>query len=235
MRLVRIAHHLCEALLRYGPGAVAHDIGYRAINTLADLQILKGMTAQLNDVRDPNLFKAPEFEGRFVSPDELAQISEARHGLSAEFLRSAKGRGDRCYALFHGDALASFGWYTEMPTPIDQHFVLHFDPAYTYMFNGYTLPAYRGMRLHAVGMCRALREFTEQGKKGLISYVESNNFASLRSVARMGYRIFGSVLALRVAGHSFTHASPGCAEYAFRLEPSSSDSSSIFGKTSVSA
>ena len=48
--------------------------------------------------------------------------------------------GDRCYALFDGELLAAYGWYSDLPTPIDEHFVLHFDRAYTYMYAGYTLP-----------------------------------------------------------------------------------------------
>ena len=35
--------------------------------------------------------------------------------------------GDRCYALFDGERLAAYGWYSDLPTPIDEHFVLHFD------------------------------------------------------------------------------------------------------------
>jgi len=232
MQVVRIGRHVREAFQRYGTSAVVHDHGCHAANIVADFQILKGMTAHLRDVRDPRMFEAPPFEGRFVSADELARHHEGSYGLSAEFLRDASDRGDRCYGLFHAGVLASYGWYTAVPTPIDGHFVLHFDPAYTYMFNGYTAPAYRGLRLHAVGMCQALRAFTEEGKKGLISYVQSNNFASLRSVARMGYRTFGSIYALRVGGVAFSYATKGCASYDFRLVPDASASSSIFGKRS---
>ena len=178
MQVVRIGRHVREAFQRYGTSAVVHDLGCHAANIVADFQILKGMTAHLRDVRDPHMLETPRFEGRFVSADELARRYEGSYGLSVEFLRDASDRGDRCYGLFHEGVLASYGWYAAVPTPIDGHFVLHFDPTYTYMFNGYTAPAYRGMRLHAVGMCQALRAFTEEGKKGLIAYVQSNNFAS---------------------------------------------------------
>lgn len=136
---------------------------------------------------DPRLYDATGFRGRFVSADELARTHANTHELSAAFLRRAELRGDRCYAMFDGDALASYGWYSDLPCEIEiEHLVLHFDPSYTYMYKGYTVPAYRGARLHAVGMCQALRAFTAEGRAGLISYVQSNNFASLRSAARMG-------------------------------------------------
>jgi hypothetical protein len=138
--------------------------------------------------------------------------------ISPPIFCTRRARGDRCYALFDGESLAAYGWYSNLPTPIDEHFVLHFDRAYTYMYGGYTLPAYRGKRLHAVGMCRALRAITEEGKKGLISDVFSNNFASLQSVTRMGYRIFGEVYLFRAGNHCFTYATNGCRNYGCWVE-----------------
>jgi hypothetical protein len=208
-----------ENVQKYGLQAAVHDIECRAVNRLAHFQILKGMSVRIQDVRDPALFEAPGFEGRFVGEAELARFAcDGAHDFSTEFLHEARARGDRCYALFDGDALAAYGWYSGLPTQIDEHFVLHFDPAWTYMYKGYTVPAYRGKRLHAVGMCRALRAFTEEGRKGLVSYVFSNNFASLHSVTRMGYLIFGDVYVLRAAGHSFSYATRGCRDYGFWVE-----------------
>ena len=60
---------------------------------------------------------------------------------------------------------------------------------------------------------------TDEGRLGLVSYVMSNNFASLRSVGRMGYRIFGEVYLLRVGGRRLTYATKSCRDYDFRVEP----------------
>ena len=177
------------------------------------------MTVRLQDVKDPKLFEAQGFDARFVRGDELAMFArEPAYQISADFLHKARARGDRCYALFDGERLAAYGWYSDLPTPIDEHFVLHFDSAYTYMYAGYTLPAYRGKRLHAVGMCRALRAITEEGKNGLISNVLSNNLASLQSVRRMGYRIFGEVYLFRAGNYRFTYSTSGCRNYDFWVE-----------------
>lgn len=209
----------------YGVAATLHDIECRLINKLVQFQILEGMVVRLQDVKDPGFFDAQGFEARFAGEDELAKFAkDGAHGLSTDFVRRACAQGDRCYALFDGEALAAYGWYSNLPTPIDEHFVLSFDPAYTYMYAGYTAPAYRGKRLHAVGMCRALRAVTEEGKKGLVSWVLSNNFASLRSVARMGYRIFGRVYVFRAGDHAFTRSTRGCRDYGFAVEPAQIES-----------
>jgi len=224
MQALRIARRVREDLVRHGLAAALHDIGYRGVNLLVDFQILKGMTARLRDVNDLGLFEASGFRGRFVRTDELAGTYEGTHELWPDFLYEAGLRGDRCYALFDGEALASYGWYSDKPTPIDENFVLHFDRAHIYMYKGYTVPAYRGMHLHAVGMCRALREFPAEGKQGLISFVQSNNFASLRSIARMGCRIFGTVYLLRVGRRSLTYATRTCRDYDFWVEPTAGPS-----------
>lgn len=220
MRLRKIIGSVGERLHRDGLGAVLHDAGVRALDRLGQFQILKGMTVRVREVRDPGLFDAHGYQARFADAEELPRLAcDDAHQMPSEFLRVALARGDRCYALFDGPLLAAYGWYTDRPAPLDEHFTLHFDAGWTYMYKGYTLPAWRGKRLHAVGMCRALRALTDEGKQGLISCVASNNFASLHSVTRMGYRIFGQACLMRVGGFSATWASAGCRAYGFRVDP----------------
>ena len=207
-----------DRLQRDGLGATLHDLQVRALNQLGQFQILKGMTVRVEEVRDARLFDAGHFAARFVDAEELERLSrDPAHQMPPEFLRVALARGDRCYALFDGPALAAYGWYSGRPTPLDEHFTLHFARGWIYMYKGYTLPAWRGKRLHAVGMCRALRALTEEGANGLISCVASNNFASLHSVTRMGYRIFGQAWLARIGGIAATGASAGCRAYGFRV------------------
>lgn len=223
MRLRQIAWRICRYLgahvRQFGVKATVHDISCRVINKIVHFQILRVMAIRLRDVSDPALFEAPGFEGRFIGAEELAKVAtDPAYDLSADFLKKALTRGDRCYGFFNGDVLVSYGWYSDLPTPIDEHCVLHFDRAYTYMYKGYTLPAYRGKRLHAVGMCRALRACAEEGGRGLISYVLSNNFASLKSSARVGYKIFGHAYVFRVGSRTFTYETKGCRGYNFWIE-----------------
>jgi hypothetical protein len=191
----------------------------RALARVVRVEVLRGMAVTVEDVPDRGLFEAPGFTGRFATEEDLAPYaSDPEMDLPADFVAEAFARGDRCYALFAGAELAAYGWYARLPTRIDEHFLLHFDSSYTYMYKGYTGRAHRGKRLHAVGMCRALRAFTDEGHRGLVSYVLANNFASLKSVARMGYRIFGDVYLVRWAGRSYAAATRGCAAYGFRAE-----------------
>ena len=217
MKPKQFVQQLRENAGRYGARAALYDLHVRAVNRVVSFDVLRAMRVSMADVTSAEMFDAPGFEARFLSSAELeATALEGTHDFSPEFLARARERGDRCYGIFDGDTLASHGWYAERATPINEHYTLHFDAAYTYMFKGWTLPAYRGQRLHAIGMCRALRAFTEEGKRGLVSYVASNNFASLRSVARMGYRIFGNLYLARSGKHALAFASGGCLPYGVR-------------------
>ena len=220
LNLRRVTGNFRDRARRDGLGAALHDLQMRALNRLGRFEILKGMTVRVPDVNDAGLFDAHGYQCRFADATELQLLSQDEaHQMPADFLRAALARGDRCYALFDSAQLAAYGWYTDRAAPLDEHFTLHFDAGWTYMYKGYTLPAWRGKRLHAIGMCRALRALTDEGRNGLISCVASSNFASLHSVTRMGYRIFGQACLLRVAGFSATWASAGCRAYGFHVEP----------------
>jgi hypothetical protein len=217
MSLAHALRYVVDNARSFGPSAALHDLQQRAVNRVVPFQILRGMTAELADV-DATLFDAGSFRAEFVRPDEILANATPEYEMSPAFCDDALGRGDRCFGLFDGDRLASFGWYSNQPTHISDGLVLHFDPVWVYMYKGFTHPDYRGRRLHGIGMSLALRAASEAGSRGLISYVKSNNFQSLRSIERMGYRIFGDIYLARVMGKAVTWSTPTCRPYGFRLE-----------------
>ena len=139
--------------------------------------------------------------------------------LSGSFLDQALAKGDECYGFLDGEALAAYGWYSNKPTETEwPGLVLTFNDQYIYMYKGFTHVNYRGQRLHAIGMLRALEAYLARGHRGIVSYVEWNNFSSLRSCYRMGYADFGNVYATRVFNHYFVHSDAGCKRCEFGLE-----------------
>ena len=53
--------------------------------------------------------------------------------------------------------------------------------------------------------------YADEGARGLVSFVEANNFSSLKSCYRMGYVKVGSIVALRVPGRYVIRVGRGCA------------------------
>ena len=222
MNIGNVVQHIMDTDKHFGHAAALYELEYRGVNRLVPVSVLRGMTAVLRDI-DPRLFNAAPFDARFCTRDEL--LAAARHPeiteeMRPDFVERALERHDECFGIFDGDRLASFGWYSSRPTSIQADLYLHFDPTWMYMYKGFTVGAYRGKRLHGIGMSLALREYTTRGFKGLISYVEANNFASLRSTEKMGYRQFGSVYVARLGGRVVSWSTPGCKPYDFHVDTS---------------
>lgn len=202
-----------------------YDLFYKIANRILLFRSLKCMVIS---VVDPNYLKnSAQYQYLFLDAETLARFAQyPEYDLSEAFLRHAQERGDKCYAILDGEKLASYGWYSERPVSVvfeggeqeEESLRLHFSDQYVYMYKGYTHTAYRGQRLHAIGMTRALEAYLERGFKGLVSYVEANNYSSLKSVYRMGYRDFGKIHILRILDKYLIHHSRGCKKYGFKIE-----------------
>jgi hypothetical protein len=67
-------------------------------------------------------------------------------------------------------------------------------------------------------MAAALEELAEAGLSGLLAYVVSSNFASLKSCHRMGFENFGHLIMFKIGSRQVWHATAGCKKYGFRVE-----------------
>jgi hypothetical protein len=208
-----------EQWRRFGTVKSIQDLALRGFNRLVTTRIYKGIVI---DKVDPDFLKCEKgYRGEFLDHSSLLEIARKQPEceLTETFLRDAFAKGDECYGFLDGDLLVNYGWYSNRPTTIDvPGLQLHFDPRYIYMYNGVTHKKYRGQRLHAISMTRALEAFLARGFGGIVSYVEWNNFGSLKSCYRMGYQDFGNLYRMRLFGKHLTWAGRGCARYQFRLE-----------------
>lgn len=83
----------------------------------------------------------------------------------------------------------------------------------------FTLDRYRGLRFHAISKTRALTEFLSRGFRGMVFYVESNNFNSIKSACRMGARDCGRIRVVRLMGRYVVRVQSGCRQYGLTLNP----------------
>jgi L-amino acid N-acyltransferase YncA len=204
----------------HGLQAAIYDVLIRSINKFVYLKTLECVVIEQVDPASMTLpahFRYARLEGSRLSLYGRVKENE----LPEEFVQDALDAGDECYAVIDGTILASYGWYSKAPTLVDGDLRLHFDPQYVYMYKGFTAKPYRGKRLHAIGMMLALNEYRNQGFKGLVAYVESNNFDSLKSCYRMGYKTCGRIRVLRLANRFFIHRGQGCSDYGLELQPNS--------------
>jgi hypothetical protein len=212
-------------LEHFGLVRTVYDLALRTVNRVALLKIFKGVRI---DVVHPDFLELePGFRAEFLGESLLREFARnPQCELPDEFLDAALAKGDECYAILDGPTLAAYGWYSNQPTEASDGLEIVFSSDFMYMYKGFTHPKYRGRRLHAIGMNRALREYLARGFRGLVSYVESNNFSSLKSCYRIGYQDIGRVLAVRLAGRPMTVAGRGCRPYGFGFRPLPKDGTS---------
>jgi len=205
----------------FGFFSVLHAINYSLLNKISYYSELQGMVVTIDSLDPKYLQTNPNYKHVFLDEAELKKFSQnPETQISEKFLNKALPKGDRCFAIMDGDFLASYGWYSTLPTAISDELDLHFEPQWVYMYKGYTHPNYRGQRLHAIGMAKALEAFSNEGYKGLISYVATNNYASLKSVYRMGYRNIGKIRIQKLFGKYHIKREEGCKPYGFDVIPS---------------
>ena len=200
----------------HGLQAAIYDVLVRSINRFVYLKTLECIVIERLDPGAailPAHLDCVRLEGTSLSLFSRVKENE----LPEEFVRDALARGDECYAVVDGNTLASYHWYSKTPALFNRDLSLYFDPQYVCMYKGFTAKPYRGQRLHGMGMILALNEYHNQGFKGLVAYVESNNFDSLKSCHRMGYKTCGYMRVLRLAGRYFIQTGQGCSDYGLHL------------------
>src|SRR5204863_2016404 len=138
------------------------------------------------DTPDPAFLRLDaKYRAGFLDTETIWRYTrDPANDLNEESVRRALAARDECFAIRDGDTLAAYGWYSRAGAfHVSDTLRLHFDPQWVYMYRGFTNPAYRGQRLHAVGMTMALDAYLARGSRGFVSTVESWNDASLKSCA----------------------------------------------------
>jgi hypothetical protein len=209
------------SIKRFGALRTVADLALHSVNRVILLRILKAILIQTVDT---DFLECDEkYRGMFLDEPTLRGFAaDPRNEIPPTFLDEALPKGDECYGFLAGDRLAAYGWYSTRPTTLDfPGLRLRFDSHYVYMYKGFTAAEHRGQRLHAVGMTRALAAYLARGYSGIVSYVEWNNFASLKSCYRMGYRAFGTVIIAGLRTHYALWHDAGSRKYGFRVERAS--------------
>jgi hypothetical protein len=201
----------------YGVWRTVYRAALKVVNMVVLFKILRCVCVECVD---PEFLHYPEsLTGGFLSEPMIRRFAaDDENGMSRAFVEEALAKGDECYGILSQDALVSYGWYSKQPTRIDPpELLLEFSKDYIYMYKGYTHIDSRGQRLHGIGMSLALQHYIANGHKGIVSYIEADNFASINSSLRMGYRIFGSIYIVRALGASLSYATSGCRKFDFRV------------------
>jgi acetyltransferase (GNAT) family protein len=141
------------------------------------------------------------FEFRLLGVEDVGRFVTE---FGQEFVDRAVAGRDLCFAALAGERLAAYGWYAlESVEPRHAFGVaMSYPNDVAYMYNGFTLPAYRGSRLHGAIMGLALERLNERGITKLVSLVECTNTPSMRSCFRTGYELLGRLWTVQIGSHT---------------------------------
>jgi hypothetical protein len=164
---------------------------YVAVNQLVSLSVFDCIRMGPENINKA-LTEIPNgYECRFLKPGEAGRFEGQLTGIAAKNLRHAVAQDDDIYVVLDGDRVANIGYYGAGPTPVQDNLVIHFLPPSRYMYGGYTTAAYRGGRLHALGILRAAQDLFDRQVPHLVSVCERTNYRAAVSVFRMGWQPHG--------------------------------------------
>lgn len=214
-----IIRNQIEEVKKFGIKNAFFGLIYKFINKIVFLKVLQGMVLTINSLNLEMLVVPSGYDVTLLSKDELLKYSKDKKSeLEKSFIDAALEKGDQCLGFINNDILASYGWYSNSATSINEDLSLIFDNYWTYNYKGYTNPSHRGKRLHAIGMAIMLTMIAKKNFCGILAYVEIFNFRSLRSTKRLGFRPFGKVYVLKIFDRYWIKAEKSCSPYGFNVK-----------------
>jgi hypothetical protein len=210
--MLGFVHQVRDQSLRYGVGSAVRYFTSRIFDRVAGYQSYRGLVLPARN--------APPFADRAANGVSCREVSltelscythDPAYDISEQFLLEARLRGDCCIGVFDGPTLVSYSFNASTPTNCDPLIHYEFSRGWIYHYKVFTLPEWRGQRLHGLQVATLNREFgTHAGFKGLTSLVRTTNSSSLASFKRLRFEsafhfaVVGKGQRLRLVGHPFS-------------------------------
>ncbi len=152
------------------------DIGYRLVNKFIECRLL------INYHFDADLTITPPESIQWFCGDAIAQLANRDMGIHREWLVTAVHDNQRAAAYFDEQGiLKSYFWFSDVPVRTSAKYIAGVSSDYFYGYKAYTHPDVRGRGLFSRLVERTRFEAAKEGKKGIFTHVEVNNFASRKA------------------------------------------------------
>jgi hypothetical protein len=203
----------------HGVGSAFHIFWLKVANKIVTLKILR--CAELTKMAPSEFELDPSFQIGFLDGLQISnRFGDGFNDIPAGFSETAVLKGDKCICIIDdSDKIAGYSWFSNKDTPAglyEMDFI--FDPSFIYTYKVFTETAYRGKRLHRQHMNLALSHFQKEGFKGIVCHIYSDNFDSLKSSYRMGFKDVGSIYVVKFLGKVYHFRSPTCKKHKIGLK-----------------
>jgi hypothetical protein len=139
--------------------------------------------------------------------------------MREDFVSEALRNGDECFAICAGELLCSYGWYSDKLARTLRNLYFYHNSGFKYERYAFTVPKYRGLRLHGILDAKACVYYSKSGYNGLLSIIEAHNFSSLRCHYRVGCIDAGKIYLLTLFGKYYSYSDRRAKKYGAMLKP----------------
>lgn len=110
-------------------------------------------------------------------------------------------KGDRCILALHNGKIVGYLWtMADSTMEVAQSKYIKISENRTYSYKGFVLKEYRGMRIHGEMYAYLIGLLKKDGKRYVISTVDTDNKPSLKTKRGGGYKMVGSIIHIRFFG-----------------------------------
>jgi hypothetical protein len=122
----------------------------------------------------------------------LPAAQDSELDLDGAFVREALARGDLCFGALVGERLVSYAWRSLGDAPARDGMWVRIAPPCHYAYKAFTLPAWRGRRLHIAVSLASDEHFRARGDGAQeVGFNEITNYAIGAAADYMGRRRIG--------------------------------------------
>jgi hypothetical protein len=159
-----------------------------------------------------------------VPPGKLLDAAvDPRLDMDPNFVRAALARGDLAFGAFDGDLLIAYVWRTFTAAPAEDGLWVRVDRPCHYAYKAFTLPSYRGKRIHIAISLLCDKYFMERGYAAEVGFSEISNYPSIAAAKFLGRRRVGFAGYVRCLGRRISFRTPGLKKLGFEFfEPEDS-------------
>jgi CelD/BcsL family acetyltransferase involved in cellulose biosynthesis len=187
---------LTDECRRFGVSSAASGLAYRVVRRIGRVRRVHVLSLDIAELPpQPALPRA--FEWRWLTPSEVRDYAADEVNDLDAAVEKPGGNGDHsCCAVLIGSRLVNYCWYAVGSIEAEHSFGLGLSlPSDTlFLYKAFTHPDFRGRGFHPIGVSRAIESFAQRGISRVIALVENDNWPSLISHAKLGFRRAGRLL-----------------------------------------
>jgi hypothetical protein len=185
---------LKEHIARYGFKKLLITFIYNTLNKILYLETLHIIVLERERIKDPKAVDQRKLTFRYAVEQDLAAMLKNPEFKMSETKMTNFREGDHCLLCFVDDELAGYTWAHTMGRPLlFPGFRISVPDDFCYNYAALTLPKFRGMNLQSIRHYHLMNNPEWKDKKGLLGYVVSTNWNSIKGQSKSGYHSIGRI------------------------------------------